>query len=81
MAVELTGLGRLGRWPAPNICAACGNDRDASRGYPGDVWYCAPCVPAEPGDVPPAAVTALPASMAPIAATTAVDLFSGFTPA
>ena len=81
MAVALTGLGRRGCWPAPNVCAACSSDQDASRGYPGDVWYCWPCAPIE-ADTSLAACVDAPAPTRPaIAAAVASDLFSGFAPA
>lgn len=77
---------RRGFWPAPHVCRACGSTRDACRGYPNDVWYCAPCappelrLPTEPGYVAPAAMPAVP-PIAAAAAPAPTDLFSGFASA
>lgn len=77
---------RRGFWPAPHVCRACGSARNASRGYPNDVWYCAPCVPpalrlpTEPGYPAPAAMPTVPAITAVVAAP-AADLLSGLSPA
>lgn len=85
MAAPLTALGRKAANPAPHVCAACGSTRDACRGYPNDVWYCAPRVPPklrfpwELGCAAPAVVVApeLPAiAVRPAPA----DLLSGLTP-
>lgn len=89
MAAPLTALGRRAVNPAPHVCAACGSTRDACRGYPNDVWYCAPCVPPElrfphePGYVAPTAMLAVSpiAAVAAVAPQARADLFSGFTPA
>ena len=93
MAAQLTALGRRGIWPAPHVCSACGSDKDACRGYAGDVWYCTPCVPpalrypweagfersaAASGMPPPAAL--VPAGDAARAAGSP-DLLTGLTPA
>lgn len=86
MAAQVLDFGvRRGHWPAPHVCCACGSTRDASRGYPNDVWYCAPCVPPElrfpweRGYAAPAvaAVAELPAVAA--AAPAAVDLMLGLS--
>lgn len=94
MAAQILDFGaRRGNWPAPHVCAACGSTRDACRGYPNDVWYCAPCVPPElrlpnePGYVTSAAMLAVPpiaavaVAVAAVAPQVPVDLFSGFAPA
>ena len=88
MAAQVLDFGvRRGRWPAPHVCGACGSTRDACRGYPNDVWYCAPCVPPElrfphePGYAAPA-VAAAPELPAIVAVPPAqADLLSGFAPA
>lgn len=86
MAAQALDFGvRRGRWPAPHVCHVCSSTHDACRGYPNDVWYCAPCVPPdlrfpwEPGYAAPARPVApeLPAIAAPAQA----DLLSGFAPA
>ena len=85
MATQPLDFGaRRGFWPAPHVCRACSSTRDASRGYPNDVWYCAPCAPPElrfpwePGFVAPAA--AMP-PIATVVAASAADLLSGLSPA
>ena len=87
MAAKVLDFGvRRGFWPAPHVCGACGSSRDACRGFPNDVWYCAPCVPPElrypwePGYAP----VPTPATPSPAITTTAPassDLLSGFASA
>lgn len=89
MAAQILDFGvRRGRWPAPHVCADCGSTRDACRGYPNDVWYCAPCVPPElrfpheAGYAAPAFADApdLP-TIAAVPSPAQADLLSGFAPA
>ena len=87
MATQPLDFGvRRGFWPAPHVCRACGSTRNASRGYPNDVWYYAPCVPPElrypwePGYLSPATALAV-APIAAVAAAPAADLLSGLAPA
>lgn len=88
MAAQVLDFGvRRGSWPAPHVCHACGSTRNACRGYPGDAWYCTPCVPPElrfpwePGYAAamPAPAPELPAIAAALPAPS--DLFSGFASA
>ncbi|MCJ2143698.1 hypothetical protein [Methylobacterium sp. E-066] len=88
MAAPTIDLGvRRGFWPAPHVCRNCGSTRHACRGYPGDVWYCTPCVPpelrlpTEAGYVAPAAMPEIPPAAIAALAPSAADLFSGSAPA
>lgn len=84
MAAPLTGLGRRGTDPPTHVCLVCGSARNAHRGYPGDTWYCTPCVPGdlrypwEAGYAPPDAAPAMSVSArAAVLPNAAVDLFAG----
>lgn len=88
MAAQILDFGvRRGSWPAPHVCHACGSTRNACRGYPGDAWYCTPCVPPElrfPWEPGYAAAMPAPApellAIAASAPSAAADLLSGLSP-
>lgn len=87
MAAPLTALGSKPTIPDLPRCA-CGGQRAASPGFPGDVHYARGCVPPamrfpwEPGYAAPVSAVApeLPAIVAAPPSVQA-DLLSGFAPA